>query len=54
VVGGGPSRTPGNLGHIYEYGIPGTAPQPHLAPALEEEEPRFAEQIERMGAELIE
>lgn len=44
-LGGGPHRTPGNLGAILEYGTPRNAPIPHLAPALEAEEPRFVKAI---------
>jgi len=44
-VGGGPHRTPGNLGAILEYGTPRNAPIPHLAPALEAEEPRFVKAL---------
>ena len=45
VVGGGPYRTPGNLGAILEYGTSRSAPIPHLAPALDAEEPRFLDAL---------
>ena len=31
----------GSLGHLLEYGTSRTAPRPHLAPALDHEEPRL-------------
>ena len=47
-VGGGPFRTPGNLGNLleYEYGTPWSAPTPHLGPALAAEEPKFVRALE--------
>lgn len=45
-VGGGPDRTPGHLGWIFEDGGPHSAPIPHMRPALEEEAPRFERALE--------
>jgi hypothetical protein len=53
TVGGGPFRTPGNLGNILEYGTGDTAPIPHLGPALDAEEPRFVRALEDAIAEAI-
>jgi hypothetical protein len=41
-------RGQGNLGNIFEYGTSTQGPQSHLAPALEQEAPRF----ERFMAQL--
>lgn len=45
-------RTQGALGNILEYGSPGRPPIPHLAPALDAEEPRFVDQVEQLGGRL--
>jgi hypothetical protein len=48
-VGGGPFRTPGNLGAILEYGAPKSAPIPHLGPALDTERPKFERELEAVA-----
>lgn len=48
-VGGGPFRTPGNLGPILEYGTLKNAPIPHMAPALEAERPKFERALEGLA-----
>lgn len=52
-VGGGPHRTPGNLGHILEYGLPGTPPQAHLGPALDRWSPDFVTGLEKAAADAL-
>jgi hypothetical protein len=42
------------LGSLFEYGNPYSAPQPHLEPALDHEEPRFYEAAEQMLGRLEE
>lgn len=53
-VGGGPHRTPGNLGAIFEYGSVNNAPIPHLAPALEAERPRFERAMQDLAVDALE
>lgn len=53
-IGPDKSRRQGALGNIYEYGVPGTAPQPALSPALDAEEPRFVKALEDMAGDLLE
>lgn len=48
-VGGGPHRTPGNLGALLEFGGPKNAPIPGGLPALEAERPRFEKALEDLG-----
>ena len=54
-VGGGPKRTPGNLGPLleYEYGKPWSSPRPHLGPALDAEAPRFEKAMEDLALKVI-
>jgi hypothetical protein len=53
-IGPDKDRRQGALGNILEYGTVNNAPRPHLGPALAAEEPRFAEQLEKLGQELLE
>lgn len=53
-VGPDKDRRQGALGNIYEFGVPGTAPQPALNPAADAEEPRFAQALEDLGGDLLE
>lgn len=53
-VGGGPHRTPGDLGVFFEYGGPHNAPRPHLGPALEAERPRFERSLADLEVRLLE
>lgn len=43
----------GSLGHILEEGTARTPPHAHLGPALDLEGPRFAEDIARLGGEVL-
>lgn len=43
----------GSLGHILEYGTAKTPPRAHLGPALDLEGPRFAEDMGRLGGEVL-
>lgn len=45
VIGPDKDKGSGALGTFYEYGSANDAPQPFLAPALDEEEPRFVEAL---------
>lgn len=47
-VGGGPHRTPGNLGTLLEYGSANNAPIPGGLPALQAEQPRFERALEAL------
>lgn len=53
-VGGGPHRTPGNLGGKFEYGSRTSAPIPHLGPALETEGPKFERALSDLEVRLLE
>jgi hypothetical protein len=53
-IGGGKHRTPGNLGHLLEFGGPHNAPIPHMAPAAKAEEPKFAKAMEDLAVRLAE
>ncbi|GIE35899.1 hypothetical protein Ait01nite_089440 [Actinoplanes italicus] len=53
AVGGGPHRTPGNLGHIFEYGLSDTPAQPHLGPSLDEEVPNVERYLGELGEDLL-
>jgi hypothetical protein len=52
-VGGGPHKTPGNLGGVLEFGGPRSAPIPHLRPAAEAERPRFEKALEDLAVKAI-
>jgi hypothetical protein len=53
-IGPDKDRRQGALGNILEYGTINNAPRPHLGPALDAEVPRFVEQLEKLGEELLE
>lgn len=53
VVGGGPHRTPGNLGNILEYGNSRTPARPHLGPALDAEVLNFERHLFQLGEDLL-
>jgi hypothetical protein len=53
-IGPDKDKRQGALGNIYEYGVPGTAPQPALNPALDAETPRFEQAVEDLGVSLLE
>jgi hypothetical protein len=53
VVGGGPHKTPGNLGAIFEYGSVNNQPIPHLGPALDDELPNAEKYLGDLGVELL-
>lgn len=52
----GPTREKlqGGLGRLIEFGSRNNAPIPHLSPALDAEEPRFARAMEDLGVRLLE
>lgn len=52
-VGPDKNKRQGALGNIYEYGTPHTAPQPALNPALDAEDPRFAQAAADLGESLL-
>lgn len=54
-IGPDKDRPQGPLGNILEYGVPSknTAPQPHLRPALDGEEPKFERAIADLADELL-
>lgn len=43
----------GSLGHILEHGTAKTPPHAHLGPALDLEGPRFAEDMGRLGGDVL-
>jgi hypothetical protein len=53
-VGPDKDKRQGALGNILEYGTRKNAPIPHLGPAAEAEEPRFARALEELAAKGIE
>lgn len=52
-LGGGPHRTPGNLGNILEYGTVNNPPYAHLGPALDYEGPNFERFMGELGERLL-
>lgn len=52
-VGGGKHKTPGNLGHLFEFGGPHNAPIPHMAPAADAELPKFEKAMTALAARLL-
>ncbi|MEU3112666.1 hypothetical protein ABZ652_01130 [Micromonospora chalcea] len=54
VVGPDTNKRQGSLGHLVELGSPTSAPHPHMLPAADAEEPRFAKAMEDLGVRLIE
>lgn len=53
-IGPDKRRRQGPLGNLLEYGSPTSPPHPHLGPAGDEEEPKFAAQLEKLAAKLAE
>lgn len=53
-IGPDKDKSQGPLGTIIENGSIHNAPIPHMDPAGEEEEPRFAQAAEDLGARLLE
>lgn len=53
-VGPDKARRQGALGVFLEYGSVNNAPNPALNPALDVEEPRFANALEDLGIDLLE
>lgn len=53
-VGPDKDKTQGPLGNILEYGTTKNAPIPHLGPAAEAEEPRFAKAMDELAAKALE
>jgi hypothetical protein len=52
-VGGGKHQTPGDLGHLFEFGGPHNAPIPHMAPAAAAELPRFEKAMTDLAERLL-
>lgn len=50
-IGPDKDRPQGALGNVLEFGVPsqGTAPQPHLRPALGNEEPKFVQAMDELA-----
>lgn len=53
VVGPDVGRPQGGLARIIEFGSVNNAPIPHLIPALDDEEPKFAHHVAELGEKLI-
>jgi hypothetical protein len=53
-VGPDKSKRQGALGNILEYGTVHNPPVPHLGPAAEAEEPRFAKAMDELAAKALE
>ena len=53
TVGPDKDKRQGALGNILEYGTVKNAPIPHLGPAAEAEEPRFAKAMDELAAKAI-
>lgn len=51
-VGPDKNKRQGSLGNILEYGTVHNAPVPHLGPAAEAEEPRFAKAMDELAAKV--
>jgi hypothetical protein len=52
-VGPDKNKRQGALGNIIEYGTRNNPPHPHLGPAAEAEEPRFARAMEELAAKAL-
>jgi hypothetical protein len=52
-VGPDKGRRQGALGNILEFGSVNNGPIPHLSPALDAEEPRYARAMEDLAAKLL-
>lgn len=53
-VGPDKDKAQGALGNILEYGSRNNPPVPHLGPAAEAEEPRFARAMDELAAKALE
>lgn len=53
-VGPDKDKTQGPLGNILEYGTKKNPPHPHMGPAGEAEEPKFARAMEDLAAKVFE
>lgn len=53
-IGPESTKLQGGLGRLLENGSVNNAPIPHLSPALDIEEPKFARYLEELGAKLLE
>ncbi len=51
-IGPDKHKRQGALGNLLEYGSATSPPHPHLGPAGEEEEPKFAAQMDKLAAKL--
>lgn len=51
-IGPDKRRRQGPLGNLIEYGSPTSPPHPHMGPAGDEEEPKFAEQLQKLAYQL--
>lgn len=54
IVGPDTDKPQGSLGHIVELGSVNSAPHPHMMPAADDEEPKFAKAMEDLAVRLIE
>jgi hypothetical protein len=52
-IGPDKGRRQGALGNLLEYGSVNNAPIPHIAPAAQEELPRFERAMEDLGEKLL-
>lgn len=53
-IGPDKQKRQGALGNILEHGTRNNAPIPHLAPALDAEEPRYVQALEDLTQDLLE
>lgn len=53
-IGPNKDKRQGALGNLIEFGSVNNAPRPHIAPAGEAEEPKFAKAIEDLAVKAIE
>ena len=53
-VGPDKAKRQGALGNILEFGTRKNPPVPHLGPAAEAEEPRFASAMQELAAKALE
>jgi hypothetical protein len=53
IIGPDKSRRQGALGNLLEYGSIKNPPHPHMGPAGEAEEPRFAKALEDLAVKML-
>jgi hypothetical protein len=53
-IGPDSNKLQGGLGRLLENGSVNNPPYPHLSPALDLEEPKFARYLEELGVKLLE